>query len=169
MLLMADQSGYVTIKDEIYLSNDVLVELIRDVLSKGKTFRFCGKGWSMSPFIQDGDVISIVPIVESSPKVGEVVAYTLPDTEKLIVHRIISIDRDEFHLQGDNQSSDMDDVIQLSNILGRVSRIERDGKCIRIGLGPEKRLIALFSQRHLLQPVLVRLASLFRPFRRVLE
>ena len=41
------------------LSGYVLIELMKAVLEKNVPFRFRGKGFSMSPFIRDGDVITI--------------------------------------------------------------------------------------------------------------
>jgi hypothetical protein len=38
-----------------------LVELARAVLAKGKSFRFHAPGLSMTPFIRDGDFVTIGP------------------------------------------------------------------------------------------------------------
>ena len=164
---MSDQQGFVSIKDALPLSGTALAELMQDVLTKGKLFRFRANGFSMSPFIQDGDLISISPLLEAPPKMGEVVAFIDPETNKLTVHRIVSKDQNAYLILGDNQLEPEYDTIQIVNILGRVTGVERDGKVLRLGLGPEKYLIAQFSRARLLQPLIESLAPLIRHFRRV--
>jgi signal peptidase I len=166
---MDDRKGFVTLEDEILLSGNAMEGLMRDVLARGVKFRFRAKGFSMSPFILNGDLISVSPMSDAPPEVGEVVAFIEPDMGKLVVHRIVSIESDGYLTWGDNQVDHSDGVIPTENILGRVTLVERDGKIIRFGLGPEKSLIASLSRRHLLQPYLTRLAPLIRPLRRVLS
>ncbi len=67
---------------------EVLLELSRDILEKGKSVRFQAKGWSMRPFIRDEDFIVVSPIENSSIKTGDVVFY-LTTENKVIVHRVI--------------------------------------------------------------------------------
>ena len=166
---MDDLAGFVTLEGEISLSGNALEELMRGVLDKGKPFRFQAKGWSMSPFIQDGDLISVSPLSDKSPGLGDVVAFVNPGTSKLVVHRIVSNQHAGYLMRGDNQTGDGDGLIPSENILGRVTFVERAGKIIRLGLGPERFLIALLSRMSLLQPSLTRLAPLMRPLRRVLS
>jgi hypothetical protein len=52
-------------------------------------------------------------------------------------------------------------LIPIENLLGRVTRVERNGHQIRLGLGPECYLIALSSRSGLLIPVLRSFRSLF--------
>jgi len=47
---------------ELQLSGPSLVELLRSVLDKGVPFRFQAKGFCMTPFIKDGDVITVFPL-----------------------------------------------------------------------------------------------------------
>jgi hypothetical protein len=48
-------------------------------------------------------------------------------------------------LQGDNKPNDPDGFIPREAIMGRVTRVERGGKRVRLGFGPERRLLALLS------------------------
>ena len=43
-----------------------LLELSQAILEKGNSIRFQAKGWSMRPFIQDGDFIIVSPVQNSS-------------------------------------------------------------------------------------------------------
>ena len=58
-----------------HLRDADLLELSRDFLRKGKSVRFQAKGWSMRPFIRDGDFIVVSPIENSSIKTGDMVFY----------------------------------------------------------------------------------------------
>ncbi len=52
-----------------------LLELSKDLFRKGKSARFQAKGWSMRPFIRDGDFIVVSPLENSSIKAGDMVFY----------------------------------------------------------------------------------------------
>ena len=131
------------------------------VLARGKSFRFRALGWSMLPFVQDGDVISVSPFRDSQPGVGDVVAFMSPQTHRPIVHRVIARQGERYLIQGDNLSGISDGFIPRDDIIGRITRIERGGRDVNIGLGPERRMIALLSRHGLLGPVLRRASRLF--------
>src|SRR4030042_2785426 len=76
-------------REELALSSQDLEKLMRGVFDKGSSFRFKGKGYSMSPFIKDGDVLTIAPLQGSSPRFGDVMVFTHPTTGKLVIHRLI--------------------------------------------------------------------------------
>ena len=138
------------------------------VLERGKSFRFQAKGWSMSPFILDGDLISVSPISNAKLKTGEIVAYINLRSNKLVVHRIVSVQQNAYLIRGDNQADQDSELIPPENILGRVTRIERAGRNIRLGLGPESALIAKLSRKGRLQSYLTRLKPLIGPLHKVL-
>ena len=148
--------------DELSLSGAALLGLMREVLSKGVPFRFRAKGWSMLPFIRDGDVISISPLTHASPSVGDVVAFVRPGSGTLVVHRVVARRGSTCLIQSDNSPGSGDGLIPRGSILGRVTRVERGGQQIRLGLGPERFLIACLSRVGLLLPVWRRAAPIFR-------
>ena len=116
----------------------------------------------MAPFIRNGDIICISPIANNDPSIGEVVAFTQPETNKLIVHRIIGKQSTSYIIQGDNAPECPDSAITRENILGRVTSIEREGKRLSLGLGPERYLIAYTSRTSWFLQVLLRIAKTFR-------
>ena len=59
---------------ELQLSSRALAELMKNVLARGLPFRFRVRGWSMTPFIRDFDVVTVVPL-GSTPRTGDVVAF----------------------------------------------------------------------------------------------
>jgi hypothetical protein len=59
-----------------------------------------------------------------------------------------------------------DATVSQEDFLGRVTRISRSGRDVRLDLGPERRLIGAFSRAVWLLPVRSRLAPLLRTFAR---
>jgi hypothetical protein len=149
---------------ELPLSGQALLDLMRAVLDRDVPFRFCARGWSMTPFIRDGDVITVAPLQQFLPGVGQVVAFVRPDTGSLVVHRVVARRAAAVLIQGDNGLEYEDGHIPQENLLGRVTRIERNGRSVCIGLGPERYAIAWLSRIRLLAPLRGLLVSWLRPF-----
>ena len=91
-------------------------------------------GFSMTPFIRDDDVVTVAPLAGGDPCVGEVVAFTLPEGGKLVLHRVISREQAGWLVRGDNRS-ESDGIVPVAHILGRVTRVERRGRDIAFGMG----------------------------------
>jgi len=133
-----------------------LAQLLQAVLKKGALFRFRAKGFSMSPFIRDDDVVTVAPLSRNSTRLGDVVAFVSPYTERLTVHRIVGRKGNSYLTQGD-RAPESDGLISNIHILGRVTKVERNGKGVLLGLGPERSLIAFLARKgyfaHLLVPI----------------
>ena len=136
-------------RGDLSLSSQHLEKLMRGVLSKGSCFKFQGKGFSMSPFIKDGDVLTIASVRGGTPRFGDVVVFTHPHTSKLIIHRIIGKKSGSYLTKGDN-APEGDGLISRAAILGRVAKVERNGKYISLGLGPDRLIIAFMIRTGLL-------------------
>lgn len=108
--------------------------LSQDILKRGKSIRFQARGWSMRPFIQDGDFITVSPAENSSLKTGDVVFYSTTGN-RLIVHRIIrkhkKNDRTTILVKGD-ASFDSPERITGQHVLGKVTAIERNGRKVSL-------------------------------------
>jgi len=126
------------------LSGPGLLGLLQAVLGRGVPFRFRARGFSMYPFIRDGDVISVASPDRRTPGVGQVVAFIHPDTGKLVVHRVLRRRSAAWLLRGDNVR-ESDGLVPLDRIVGRVISVERGGRPVRFGLGPERIPIALLN------------------------
>jgi hypothetical protein len=172
---------------ELLLSGPAQIDLMQAVLARGRSFRFRARGWSMTPFIRDGDVITIAPAQppDRNPRlptsssqsardltkarncdVGRVVAFVSTPSRRLVVHRIIGRYNSGFFIQGDNLSGPVTETVGVEDILGRVVRIERGSRRIWLGLGPERYAIAVLTRAGLLLPIRSRVAVLRRVFRR---
>jgi signal peptidase I len=145
---------------DLPLSNRSLLALGREVLGRGLDFRFRANGWSMSPFIREGDVISLEPMRERLPRLGDVVAFVPRDVDNLVVHRVVSVKNIACLVKGDNIPGSPDGWIAPEQVLGRVSCVERNHRRMLLGLGPERALIAELSRINLLVPLL-RLVAMF--------
>jgi hypothetical protein len=149
------------------LSTAAVTELMSAVLEKGGLFGFRAHGTSMVPFLRDRDTLTIAPLANQPPRLGDVVAFSFP-TEKgarLVVHRVVGRQGICLAVQGDGNGCTRE-TISPENILGRLVKVEREGKCVRVGLGPERWLIAWLSRTKLLWslvwPVWRRVGELFK-------
>jgi phage repressor protein C with HTH and peptisase S24 domain len=133
------------------MENSLFAQLMVDVINKNKSFRFSAKGISMSPFIRDGDILTISPI-RKRLIVGDVVAV-LSGNNGFFIHRIIGTSRLGLLVKGDNRD-DADGTFPREMICGVVSKIEHNLDLVRFGLGPEKVIIGLFSRGNILKPII---------------
>jgi signal peptidase I len=148
---------------EVSLSSPAFTGILTAVLEKGSSFRFLAKGFSMAPFIRDGDVITLAPVRDRPPGIGSVVAFFHPQFEKIMVHRVVGKKDGAYLIRGDNSPAS-DGDISRDHVLGFVTRVERREKNISLGSGFEKYLIAFLSRRGLLIPLLIPLLKIFRAF-----
>jgi hypothetical protein len=147
---------------DLSLSGRALVELLRAVLDKGAPARFQAKGFSMSPFIKNKDVVTISPLHGKQPGLGEIIAFVHKETDGLCIHRIVHKKDGTYVTKGDNRS-ETSERVPRENILGFVTRVERDGRRVFLGLGSERFLIAFLGPRGLLLPLLLPVWKIIRP------
>jgi hypothetical protein len=135
--------------NEISFSSQALIELIGPVLSKGASFRFQVRGFSMVPFIRDNDVVTISSICNSSIGFGQPVAFINPCSGKLTIHRVIGKNSNAYLIKGDSIFK-IDGLVPKENILGVITGIDRKARRIKLGLGPERFIIGLLSRLKIL-------------------
>ncbi len=81
----------------------------------------------MFPIIKDGDIITVSPLSGVPIRSGDIIAFIHPQTEKLVVHRLIDTREKVFLTKGDN-SLETDGDIPGTHILGKLNLIEKKGK-----------------------------------------
>ena len=146
MKLKEVESEFSIIREEAFLlSGKDLTKLVQETLAKGAGFRLKVKGFSMLPFIRDGDVVTISSLSKFSIGFGKSAAFIDSRAGKLVIHRIIGKNSRFYLIKVDNAFS-ADGLIPKENILGGVIKIERNGENISLGLGRERWIIALFSK-----------------------
>ena len=146
---------------EVQISGLDLTGLLREVLEKGAAFRFKATGFSMTPIVKDGDIITVSPCRPRQLRSGDIAAFVSPASDRLVVHRIVGTQDESFFIKGDNAPG-YDGLIHGSRVLGRVTRIERDGCNVRLGLGIERKVLALFSRLRILPLLLAPARKLYR-------
>ncbi|MBN1998786.1 S24/S26 family peptidase [candidate division KSB1 bacterium] len=130
---------------ELRLDKDALMTLADAVLLRDVPFRIQAKGGSMSPVIRNGDVITISPLAGCKAVCGDVLAFVNRLNNSLLVHRVIRIKGDDYFFRGDNSSGTVE-VAAADQILGRLTGVERNGKAVHFGLGPERILIGFLNR-----------------------
>ena len=86
------------------------------------------------------------------PRIGEIIAFVRPENEKLVVHRVIARHSTDAIFQGDNDLEYPEEIIPQENLLGKVTKIERNGHKVWMGLGPERYMIAWLSRTEVAYP-----------------
>lgn len=151
-------------KPELKLSGSALADLMHSIVSTGAAFRFQAKGFSMSPFIRDKDIITISQVHKSKLRTGDVAAVVNPINGSVIVHRIVAETKEGILLKGDNCDTP-DGIFTDDAIIGLVTAVERRGKNRGHSSIFSNRMIAFLSRTRLLNvslPLLRKLKSLFR-------
>ena len=123
-------------------------ELAGDLLARGTEVRMRVTGSSMTPFIRSGDVVTLVPSPSEGVSLGDVIAFS-PHPGRLILHRVVAGTARAPLTRGDAAPC----VDEPGALLGVVSRVERAGRVVRLGLGPERRVLALAQRWGLLWPL----------------
>jgi signal peptidase I len=102
-------------------------ELSVGILKAGRSVRFKARGSSMVPLIRDGDNLLVEPVENTSLRVGDILLCSV-QSDRVIVHRVVKRCKADgkFLLQGD-RVPEPDGWIDLVQILGRVTEIERGG------------------------------------------
>lgn len=139
------ESEFTLIGEEFSFSDRTLKELLQSTLAKGASLRFKVRGFSMLPFIQNGDIVTLTTLSNSSINLGQVVAFIHPLNKKLMIHRVIARRLNTYLIKGDNLLK-ADSIVPRENILGSVSIVERNGKGLSFGLGRERLAIAFLSR-----------------------
>jgi hypothetical protein len=116
-------------QEEVVISGRDMVGVIRAVQHRGADCRFKVSGSSMGPAIRGHDVVTVSPLGEAVPFVGEVVAFRHPEGDRLILHRVVRRRHRLFSIRGDSLRK-IDAPIPLDNILGLITGVERDGRAI---------------------------------------
>jgi hypothetical protein len=127
------------------LSGPAMTELLTAVLDRGKAFRFRARGGSMSPFIKDGDVITVSPLRGRRPPRGAVVAFLHPKTGRLAVHRVVGRGPEGVLVRGDNTDVP-DGRLPDARILGLVTEVLRDGRRAPLVSGRAASFVAWLSR-----------------------
>jgi signal peptidase I len=156
-----DEAMEKTPLQDLTVPNAVLCDLMQSALARGTPFRFRGLGYSMSPFIREGDTVFVSPLLGQKLRVGQVVAFIQSKSGLLLIHRVVCHKGSHILVQGDNMHRRDADRVSLENILGCVTQVKRNGQSVWFGQGAIGYWISLFSRLELLTPIVSVLRGLF--------
>lgn len=114
------------------LKADQLLDLAEEILGRGQALRFRAKGWSMHPFVLDGDVLTVIPAA-AVPRLGDVILFRTP-RRSVVVHRVVRTRPRGVVTKGD-AASDLDGFVPFRDVLGVVSVVDRRGSRARLDAG----------------------------------
>lgn len=145
------EGGYVVDGGTLALTGATLREFLAAVLERRAAFRFIARGHSMSPFIRDGDAITVSPCPPRQLRVGEVAACRSTAGDGLFVHRVVGRSGPGYLVRGDNAPT-ADGPVAADDVLGIVTLVERRGRVVHAAVGPSARLVAALSRCGCLRP-----------------
>ena len=129
--------------------------LLRRLLDEGLEVELRLRGSSMSPWLQSGDTVVLAPLAGRPIGLGDVVAIRrgAPRTEGgerwILVHRVVGR-RDALLLTRGDAGDRPDEPTAPEDVVARAVAWKRRGRRRRLGLGPERHLIAWLSRRGVL-------------------
>jgi hypothetical protein len=104
-------------------------EISTELLAQGYSVRFRPKGHSMHPSIQDGEAVTVAPVLVSEVRRGDVILYRAE--RGLTAHRVLKLMGEAhariFITRGDAATS-CDAPVSASQVMGRVICVERNGR-----------------------------------------
>jgi len=122
----------------VNLDTKLFLESAREILNQGAHIRFRAQGFSMTPFIKDGDVIQVKPAKASHMSVGDIAFYSGSDGFA-VAHRVIGKEKEGQRIilvtRPDMPSDPPFDRVKEEGLLGKVIIVERRGKRKRVDRG----------------------------------
>lgn len=108
----------------VALDGSELGALVEELASRGVSVRMLARGGSMSPWIRDGDVVTVT---RRPARLGDVVGFRRAGTGRLTMHRIVRRALDGWVVRGDRAETE-DGFLPREEVLGVVTRVERKGR-----------------------------------------
>ncbi len=93
----------------------------------------------MNPVFRDGDALRLVTC-NGTVRRGDVIVFMPPDSDRKIIHRVVSVGPTGIRTRGDNNGSGDPWDLKPHEIIGRVVSLRRNGKEIAIAGGVAGRL-----------------------------
>ena len=112
-----------------FISNGLFFQQVRTYLNEGKQVQFSLRGSSMSPFLYEGDLVTVKSLENTELKVGHIVlAYA---EIGYVMHRIIRIDSQLIYLAGDANFVQIEKIANNA-LIAFLTAATRDGREIPI-------------------------------------
>ena len=133
----------------VSLDGAEMAGLVEELTARGASARFVARGGSMSPWIRDGDVVTVTPVTPGGPaaplRPGDVAAFRRPGSGSLTVHRLVRRSSGGWIARGDRLAGE-DGLVPDGDILGTVTKVERRGSEAYLPGGPAAVLLARLTR-----------------------
>jgi signal peptidase I len=119
---------------EATLETPDFLEQARQLLSRSLPVELRMSGTSMSPAIEDGDIITVEPITDEPVKQGDIVLYH-SRFDTAVIHRVIRLERalsERCIVTRADAALHSDSPVPMHRVLGRVRQVERAGERIKM-------------------------------------
>ena len=136
------------------ISHQDFLDIAGEILNREQQFSFRALGTSMSPFIKNGDAVTIQR--DQNPGVGDVVLLKT-DEGRLYLHRVVKKVESGIVTRGD-ASFDEDGFTPCRNILGKVVKVSGEGYNFHL----RRPIKGLISKRIIFSEALYRYPSIMR-------
>lgn len=111
---------------------DVLVPVMKEQLSAGKTVSFLPSGDSMRPLLRSGEDMVFLKKPDGRLHLFDMPFYYRRETDSYVLHRVVGFKKDgSYVMLGDNNSA-KEYGITDDDIIGVVSAFYRKGKMYRV-------------------------------------
>jgi hypothetical protein len=136
------------VNESLECSGSDFYPLGKALVDAGVSFRLQVRGWSMYPFIRDGDCVEVVPVSADDVCVGDVVLSRTG--RQLFAHRVIrripGEQKVELITRGDNHFHEERPVDSAADLIGRIQTVYRGCRMIRLDRGLRGYLGKLVAQ-----------------------
>lgn len=123
--------------NEFSVSSLDLAPMARELLHHGCSVRFTARGSSMTPFVLDGDILTIEPCDAVDLRVGDVAFHELPGGS-VVAHRVVAISRragSVFLATRGDALRGVVDLVDPGSVLGRAVSARRGSRDLKLNGG----------------------------------
>jgi signal peptidase I len=127
---------------EVNLETPDFLQQARRLLVQSIPIEIRMSGGTMSPAIEDGDVITIEPIPDNRVAPGDVILYQ-SRYDTAVIHRVVRVERGSAErtvLTRGDAATQTDVPVPLEKVLGRVKLVERGGESVKM-VQPRRKLL----------------------------
>lgn len=126
------------------ISDKELIPIVYSALARGQRISMTVNGRSMFPFIRDGDVVELEPMIRE-PKIGDIVLVRFSE-DWCPLHRLVAHSSSGWLLRGDNNSKS-DGIVKSERLIGLLSKVYRNGRSVCFARGHLGLWIAWLSRK----------------------
>ena len=138
---------------EVHLETPDFLEQARQLLSRSIPLEIRMSGSSMSPAIEDGDLITVEPVPDSRISPGDIILYQ-SRYDTAVIHRVLRVEGSQSErsvLTRGDAAAQTDVPVPLERVLGRVKLVERGGEPVKLSQPGHKMRLKVLAWLHRLK------------------